>query len=340
MTHTARLLALTTALVAAPLLTAGAAQAESWTLSNDDSLIAYGSIKKDTIGEVNTFGALSGTVDAEGKVSIEIDLTSVETYIDIRNERMVEHVFGADNPTATLTTQVDAGTLEAMKPGDTDTLDTEAVLSLAGNDVPLEATLFVARLTDGRALVTTDAMIMLSMADLGFDDGITKLMELAKLPGITRVSPVTIRLVFDRDTQEAGASDAQKVAAAAMVTESAAKEAPKETPKEEVAMASVGDAKAGKKVFRKCKACHVVDAEKNRVGPHLVNIVGRASGSVEGFKYSKAMAGADLTWNAETLSAYLADPKGYMPGNKMAFPGLRKEKDVVNVIAYLESEAK
>jgi len=331
MTRMTRMLALTTALVAAPLLTAGAAQAESWTLSNDDSLIAYGSIKKDTIGEVNTFGALSGTVDAEGKVSIEIDLTSVETYIDIRNERMVEHVFGADNPTATLTTQVDAGTLEAMKPGDTDTLDTEAVLSLAGNDVPLEATLFVARLTDGRALVTTDAMIMLSMADLGLDGGITKLMELAKLPGITRVSPVTVRLVFDRDTQEAGAGDAQKVAAAAMVTE--------ETPKEEVAMASAGDAKAGKKVFRKCKACHVVDAQKNRVGPHLVGIVGRASGSVEGFKYSKAMAGADLTWNAETLSAYLANPKKYMPGNKMAFPGLRKEKDVVNVIAYLESEA-
>lgn len=319
--------ALTTALVALPL----AVQADSWTLSNDSSSIAYGSVKKNTIGEVNTFGALSGTVDSEGKVSIEIDLTSVETYIDIRNERMIEHVFGKDTPTATLTTQVDADALDQMKPGDTDTLDVEAILSITGKDVPLEASLFVARLSDGQAMITTDGMIMLSMADLGLNDGIDKLMELAKLPGITRVSPVTVRLVFDRDPQAAGAGDAQKVAAAAMVT--------KDEPKAEVAMASGGDAKAGKKVFRKCKACHVVDAEKNRVGPHLVGIIGRASGSVDGFKYSEAMAGADLTWDVETLSAYLANPRKYMPGNKMAFPGLRKEKDIVNVIAYLESEA-
>jgi len=330
MTRTARLLALTTALVAAPV----AAQADSWTLSNDASRIAFGSVKKDTVGEVHRFTALSGTVAEDGTVAIEIDLASVDTAIDIRNERMVEHVFGAKNPTATLTAALDAGTMADMKPGDTAEIDVEAVLALAGTEMPIETTLFVARLTDGRAMVTTDEMIMLSMADLGVDGGITKLMELAKLPGITRVSPVTVRLVFDRDAKAAaGAGDAQKVAAAAMVKDDAPK-------KEEVAMASSGgDAKAGKKVFRKCKACHVVDAEKNRVGPHLVGIIGRASGSVEGFKYSKAMAGADLTWDVETLSAYLANPKKYMPGNKMAFPGLRKEKDVVNVIAYLESEA-
>lgn len=326
-----RMLALTTALAAAPL----AAQAESWTLSNDGSRIAFGSIKKDTVGEVHTFGALAGSVDAEGAVSVEIDLASVETYIDIRNERMIEHVFGKDTPAATLTTRVDAAALEAMEPGDTDTLDVEATLSLAGAEVPLEATLFVARLSEGRAMVTTDGMIMLSMADLGLDAGIDTLMELAKLPGITRVSPVTLRLVFDRDAREAGAPDAQKVAAAAMLKT--------DTPKKEEApemAAATGDAKAGKRVFNRCKACHVADREKNRVGPHLVGILGRPSGSVDGFKYSDAMARADLTWTAETLSAYLADPKGYIPGNKMVFPGLRKEKQIADVIAYLESEAK
>lgn len=98
-----------------------------------------------------------------------------------------------------------------------------------------------------------------------------------------------------------------------------------------------GDAAAGEKAFRKCKACHVADEEKNRVGPHLVGIYGRASGSVADFKYSDAMAGAGLTWDEATLDQYLADPKGYMPGNKMAFPGLRKDDERANVIAYLKS---
>lgn len=321
-----RLLALTTALVAVPL----AAQAESWTLSGGDSAVHYGSIKKDTVGEVNTFTGLSGSVDASGKVTVEIDLTSVETYIDIRNERMVEHVFGKDNPTATITAQVDAGALEAMKPGEMSVVDVEGMLSFAGKDVPIETSMVVTRISEKRAMVSTDGMIMLTMAELGLDGGIDTLMKLAKLPGITRVSPVTMRLVFDQGASKG--SSAEKVAAAAAVK--------KDEPKAEMAAASGGDAKAGKKVFRKCKACHVADAEKNKVGPHLVGIIGRASGSVDGFKYSKAMAGADLTWNAETLAGYLANPKKYMPGNKMAFPGLRKEKQLTDVIAYLESLAK
>ena len=98
-----------------------------------------------------------------------------------------------------------------------------------------------------------------------------------------------------------------------------------------------GDAEAGEKVFRKCKACHVVDAEKNRVGPHLVNLIGRTPGSVEDYKYSKAMIeyGEDNVWDEETLAAYLEAPKKVVKGTKMAFAGLRKEKDVANVIAYL-----
>lgn len=97
------------------------------------------------------------------------------------------------------------------------------------------------------------------------------------------------------------------------------------------------DAAAGEKVFRKCKACHVPDAETNRVGPHLVGIVGRAAGAVDGFKYSDAMKDSGITWDDETIAAYLADPKGYVPKNKMAFPGLKKEEDIANVIAYLNT---
>ncbi len=97
-----------------------------------------------------------------------------------------------------------------------------------------------------------------------------------------------------------------------------------------------GDPAKGEKVFRKCKACHVVDQEKNRVGPHLVGIVGRSAASVEGFKYSKAMQGSGITWTEENLTAYLSDPRGFVKGNRMAFAGLKKEADIVNVIAYLK----
>ena len=97
-----------------------------------------------------------------------------------------------------------------------------------------------------------------------------------------------------------------------------------------------GDADRGKKVFNKCKACHVVDAEKNRVGPHLVGLFGRQSGSVDGFKYSKAMKAAEIVWDDETLDAYLANPRQYLKGTRMAFAGLKKDKDRQDLIAYLK----
>ena len=100
-----------------------------------------------------------------------------------------------------------------------------------------------------------------------------------------------------------------------------------------------GDAAEGEKVFKKCKACHVIDSEKNRLGPHLVGIMGREAGSVDGFKYSSAMQESGITWDETTMDEYLADPKGYVPKNKMAFPGLKKEEDRANVIAYLKEAA-
>jgi cytochrome c2 len=102
-----------------------------------------------------------------------------------------------------------------------------------------------------------------------------------------------------------------------------------------------GDAAAGEKVFKKCKACHVVDAEKHKTGPHLVNLMGRTAGSADGFKkYSDAMKSSGIVWNEETLDAYLENPKAYVKGTRMAFAGLRKEEDRANVIAYLKSYSK
>lgn len=101
--------------------------------------------------------------------------------------------------------------------------------------------------------------------------------------------------------------------------------------------AMAGDAALGEKVFKKCKACHVVDQEKHKTGPHLVNVIGRAAGTADGYKkYSKAMKNSGIVWDEETLNGYLEKPKKYLKGTRMAFAGLKKEEDRANVIAYLK----
>jgi cytochrome c2 len=99
-----------------------------------------------------------------------------------------------------------------------------------------------------------------------------------------------------------------------------------------------GDAAAGQKTFAQCRVCHSVDAGKNGLGPSLHGIVGRKAASADGFKtYSPAMQKSDITWTQDNLKKYLADPKGFIPGNRMVFAGLKKAEDVDNVIAYLNS---
>lgn len=97
-----------------------------------------------------------------------------------------------------------------------------------------------------------------------------------------------------------------------------------------------GDAAKGEKVFRKCKTCHDATEAKNKVGPYLYGLFGRKSGTAEGYHYSKAMKDAGIVWDEDTLKSYLADPKKVVPHNKMTFPGLRKEDDIEDVIAYLK----
>jgi len=106
----------------------------------------------------------------------------------------------------------------------------------------------------------------------------------------------------------------------------------------EVALADLtGDAAAGKTVFTKCMACHSIEQGRNRVGPHLHDVVGRDAGSVEDFNYSDANRNSGITWSREILFDYLVAPQQYVPGTRMAFPGLKDPQDRADLIAYLEA---
>ena len=99
--------------------------------------------------------------------------------------------------------------------------------------------------------------------------------------------------------------------------------------------------KLGEKIFKKCKACHEIKKEKNKTGPHLINILGRKAGSLANYKkYSKAIKKSGIIWNEETIDVYLKSPKKFIKGGRMAFAGLKKEKDRKNVIAYLKNFSK
>ncbi len=99
-----------------------------------------------------------------------------------------------------------------------------------------------------------------------------------------------------------------------------------------------GDAANGEKLFKKCKACHTVDAGgKNKVGPNLHGIYGAKAAAVEGFKYSKALQESGITWDDANLDQWLLKPKSLVKGTKMIFAGLKKDDQRADVIAYLKT---
>ena len=103
---------------------------------------------------------------------------------------------------------------------------------------------------------------------------------------------------------------------------------------------AMGDVAHGEKVFKKCSACHMIAADgKNMIGPNLWGVIGRKAGAIDDYKYSKAMLAYAKEWTFEEMNSYLIKPQAYVKGTKMAFAGLRKEKDRASVILYMNSKS-
>lgn len=106
-----------------------------------------------------------------------------------------------------------------------------------------------------------------------------------------------------------------------------------------IAPATANDAAAGEQIFKRlCSTCHIATADGRRgVGPTLWNVVGRKSGTVEGFRYSTANQNANIVWAPDILDKYLTNPRAVVPGTTMAFAGIRNDAERANVIAYLQT---
>ncbi|TNE35124.1 MAG: cytochrome c family protein [Alphaproteobacteria bacterium] len=101
---------------------------------------------------------------------------------------------------------------------------------------------------------------------------------------------------------------------------------------------AAGDAAKGEKIFKKCHICHTIEkGGPNKTGPNLFGIVGRKSGIEDGYHYSKAMEEKDIVWTKENLDVYLKKPRAFVKGTRMSFPGLKKESDRQDLIAYLDT---
>ena len=156
---------------------------------------------------------------------------------------------------------------------------------------------------------------------------------------------ITMRARVLDVTPDTGTTQAQAETVTETAAETAAEatpEAPAEEPAE-TAVAALDPALVaeGEKVFKKCAACHQVgEGAKNRSGPHLNGVFSRVIGSVEGFRYSKgfdALRDEGRVWDEASMAEFLANPKAYIKGNKMSFPGLKKEEEILAVEAYLKS---
>lgn len=168
-----------------------------WDLSADDSNINFVSIKSLKIGEVHSFQKVTGSINDTGQVELNIDLSSVETNIGIRNDRMKTMLFDTTKfLEAKITGVVDLEKVTNLKEGDTYTKSVKLNLSLHGVSHQVTNQVQVTKLSGERLLVSSVMPLVINASDYGLAEGIEKLRVIAGLPSISSAVPVTFRLVF------------------------------------------------------------------------------------------------------------------------------------------------
>ncbi|MFC4698626.1 YceI family protein [Glaciecola siphonariae] len=185
-------------LVTASLLTANAALA-NFTLDSQSSSVNFLSTKNVNVTESHTFDRFSGTVSDAGELTLDVDLTSVNTMIPIRNKRMQSMLFKvSDIATATFTAKIDEALL-ALGAGETVTTTIEGQLSISGTTKPVSFDVRVTGLKDGRLSASTTKPTVLSASNFGLESGITALKEVAMLQNISDTVPFSFSVVFEKD---------------------------------------------------------------------------------------------------------------------------------------------
>lgn len=170
-----------------------------WSLNLEDSSFSFASIKKNHAYEVHTFRRFEGSIDKAGEAELVLDLASVQTGIEIRDQRMQTMLFDTPKfPAASYRVKVDPSQLETLKPGQRLSLNAQGSLSILGIEKPLSAPLNVFKLGDDRIQVNTARPIALKAQDFGLDSGIEALRKIANLPVISLTVPVNFSLVFDK----------------------------------------------------------------------------------------------------------------------------------------------
>jgi len=174
------------------------AAAAGWQLDSERSSLYFLSIKKNDVAEVHQFDRLSGSYD-HGEAKLVIDLTSVDTGIDVRDERMREHLFETgSHPKATVTVEVPEQRVADLKPGEQMVLDSGGTLALHGQSHEVDTPLSVTRLGDGRLEVANVRPVVVNAGDYGLARGVDKLREIAGLSSISPAVPVQFTLYFSK----------------------------------------------------------------------------------------------------------------------------------------------
>lgn len=176
----------------------GAAWAD-WELDNTASVVNFVSIKNNSVGEVNTIKSLEGSIGVHGMAQLTLHLASVETLIEIRNERMRELLFKTRQfPVARVTAEVDPALFAASNGGGVRQVDLPLTLAMHGQEKVLNAFVSVVVEDDGDLIVTTTHPVLVNAADFGLEEGIEALRKVAGLNSISSVVPVSMQLKFVR----------------------------------------------------------------------------------------------------------------------------------------------